>query len=264
MNVRLINSARGLAHQRNVGLSHANGEIVCFLDDDVTIEPSFLERVAALLKRADMQEVGGVTGYDVLGYPQSPNLRWKLRRLLRIVPALVPGNIDRFARSIPISFSPAFHGCKDVGYFYGFCMIFRTAAIRGLRFDEELPTYGGEDRDFSRRAGRRTRLVMCGDLELKHHCSPVARDSAVARTYQAGFGIGRGFGKTAPGWREYVIFAHCLAGEVIVDSLSWLQRPSRAGFQMVRLRAKGFLDGIRSCRPTVLAGGGLLDRKELP
>jgi len=40
-----------------------------------------------------MQEVGGLSAYDVLHYPQSINLRWRMRRLLGIVPKLEGGTV---------------------------------------------------------------------------------------------------------------------------------------------------------------------------
>src|SRR4029077_15611894 len=64
INVCLIQSSKGLTHQRNVGLRYAQGELICFLDDDVTFERDFLADVLALFDRSDFGDVGGLTAYD--------------------------------------------------------------------------------------------------------------------------------------------------------------------------------------------------------
>jgi glycosyltransferase involved in cell wall biosynthesis len=53
INVSLIQSSKGLTHQRNVGLRYAQGELVCFLDDDVTFERDFLADVLASFDRSE-------------------------------------------------------------------------------------------------------------------------------------------------------------------------------------------------------------------
>src|SRR6202035_5845413 len=66
--VDLVASGTGLTRQRNVGLDHAKGELICFLDDDVTLPEDFLVRVANIFERPEMQDVGGITGYDEKNY----------------------------------------------------------------------------------------------------------------------------------------------------------------------------------------------------
>src|SRR5579883_2173366 len=70
MDVRLIESAKGLTVQRNVGIDLAAGEIVAFFDDDVTIHSGFLAQTAELFEQPDMNDVGGIAGYDTRNYGQ--------------------------------------------------------------------------------------------------------------------------------------------------------------------------------------------------
>src|ERR1700737_3188648 len=79
LQVDLIASKKGLARQRNVGLDRSKGELICFLDDDVTLPGDFLFRVANIFDRPEMQDVGGITGYDEQNYPAPITLRWRLR-----------------------------------------------------------------------------------------------------------------------------------------------------------------------------------------
>jgi glycosyltransferase involved in cell wall biosynthesis len=244
--VRLIARPKGLTRQRNEGLRQARGSILCFLDDDVTVNPHFLSTVAAIFARTGNERVGGLSAYDVLHYPQRVNLRWRVRRLLRVVPRLEGGTVDRFGRSVPVSFLRPFTGLRPVGFFHGCCMIYRRAAIDGLWFDEGLPTYGGEDRDYSFRVGQRWQLMLSGDLTMEHHSAPEARDSAVHRTWQAAFGTGRTFAKTFKHWWHYAVAAHVLAADFSIDCLTCLLRPSRAALLTPFARSAGLLAGLRS------------------
>lgn len=246
LDVRLIASAKGLTRQRNRGLEESRGDLIVFLDDDVTFGADFLSRSSRLMEQPEMRDAGGLSGYDPLHYGQGPTLRWRLRSWLKIVPELRPGSMDRLGRSIPVSLMPPFHGCKTVDYLYGFCMIYRREAIGGLRFDEELPTYAGEDRDFSSRLARAWRLVLCGDLVIEHHCAPESRDNNVQRTYQAGFGTGRSLRRNALLPADFLELARVLIGEFFVDTLAVLRSPSRESARAAFARAGGLLAGWRS------------------
>ncbi len=246
MDVRLIESAKGLTVQRNVGIDLAAGEIVAFFDDDVTIHSGFLAQTAELFEQPDMNDVGGIAGYDTRNYGQPVNLRWRIRAALGVVPPLDPGRIDRLGRSVPVSFARPFRGCRPVGYLYGFCMLYRRSAIGDLRFDETLPTYGGEDRDFSSRVGHNWKLILCGDLKLEHHCSPQSRDTVVQRTYQAGFGTGRSLGKNVSTFADYLEVARVLICEFFVDAAVCLRSPSRERMLTPFARAAGLVSGWRS------------------
>jgi len=247
MDLRIIQSRPGLTAQRNLGLNQFRGDLICFFDDDVTIKPDFLEKAAALFERSDMQNVGGITGYDTLNYPMPVSLRWRLRWLFGAIPSLVPGDIDHLGRAVPVSFLKPFSGFKEVGWLSGFCMIYRRAAVSNVRFDELLPTYGGEDRDFSIQVGKSWRLRMCGDLWIEHHYAPQGRVAAAQRMFQTGFGVGRRFAKQARNFFDYCVMARSLVVDFFVDVLAFLHRPSRDNFQVTVARMSGFVAGVRSC-----------------
>jgi GT2 family glycosyltransferase len=243
--MRLIGSAKGLTRQRNIGIDLARGDLLCFLDDDVTMEPGFLRQLAELFARPDFAGVGGMTAYDLQNYPTPLTLKWRLRRLFRIVPALVPGAIDRLGRGIPVSFLKPFSGVREIGYLPGFCMIYRRPAIGTLRFDEQLPTYGGEDRDFSFRAGQSARLLICGDLRVKHHYAQQSRDSDVQRIYQDGFGSGRMFAKHARR-SDRIQLIHFLLFDALVNLVGVVREPSFARLRSAVARTRGIAAGFRS------------------
>lgn len=246
LDVRHIPAPKGLTRQRNVGIEWSRGEVLCFLDDDVTMEPDFLGRVKAMLENPSMQDVGGLTGYDVLNYPSPVTLRWKLRWLLGAIPSLEPGDADHLGRAVPVSFMAPYSGCRSVRWLSGFCMIYRRTAIGVSRFDEKLPTYGGEDRDFSSLIGTQWRLLLCGDLHLRHHCTREGRDSEVGRVFETGFGTGRRFAKYAQTPWDYVIVARSFLGDMVVDILAFLAHPSRYSFLTTFARISGFFHGLTS------------------
>lgn len=247
MDLRIIESRPGLTGQRNLGLEQSRGDLICFFDDDVTIQPDFLEKAAALFERSELQDVGGITGYDTLNYPMPVSLRWRLRWLFGAIPSLVPGDIDHLGRAVPVSFLKPYSGFREVGWLSGFCMIYRRAAVSNLRFDELLPTYGGEDRDFSIQVARSWRLLLYGDLWIKHHYAPQGRVAAAQRMFQTGFGVGRRFAKQARNFFDYCVIMWSLVVDFFVDVLAFLHRPNRDNFQVTVARMSGFVAGVRSC-----------------
>jgi len=248
MKLVLIDSERGLTRQRNVGLQAARGDLICFLDDDVTFEKDFLAGVASRFERFDFEDVGGITPYDVLHYPIPITQRWRLRSSLGVMPGLDPGRVDHLGRAVPLSFLKPLSEDKEVGWLPGFCMIYRRTAVAGLRFDELLPTYGGEDRDFSMRVGRNCRLMICGELHVKHNYTTEGRDDGLDRLRQSSFGVGRRFGKYAKGFRDYVTVAQTFLGDLAIDALAFVRQPGRANLSALFVRAQAFCAGLRSGR----------------
>jgi glycosyltransferase involved in cell wall biosynthesis len=244
--VNLIASKKGLTRQRNVGLDTAKGEILCFFDDDVTIPANFLQQVANIFSRPGFEDVGGITGYDVVNYSVPITWRWRLRRAFGVIPDLPPGGIDRLGRGIPLSFLRPFTGYKDVGLLPGFCMIYRRSVIGTLRFDELIPTYAGEDRDFSMQVGWRSRMLICGDLKLSHQATPQGRDSDLDRNYQSAFGMGRRFAKYASGGRDQLRLIFTFLGDSLIDVILLLANPAQMNIRMLVTRVKGFFAGLRS------------------
>lgn len=268
-NVVLIASEKGLTRQRNVGLRAAKGGLICFLDDDVTFGVDFLLNVAKLFEQGEMQDVGGITPYDTLHYPTPITARWRLRALLGVMPGLDPGRVDHLGRAVPLSFLKPWPGKKEIGWLPGFCMIYRQAALDGLRFDELLPTYGGEDRDFSMRVGERHRLLFCGDLHVEHHYTRECRDDSFTRLRESSFGAGRRFAKYSRGVRDYLTVARTLAGDFLVDLVALVRSPGLTSFLTPFVRIEACLAGLRStgaseARPTELAREIPLNQDRIP
>jgi glycosyltransferase involved in cell wall biosynthesis len=242
----VIRSPRGLTRQRNVGLAAAKGDVICFLDDDVTFDSDFLANVAAIFDDPGMHDVGGITAYDPLNYAAAETWRWRLRRAFGVIPDLTPGQVDHLGRAVPLSFLKPSNDYRQIGWLAGFCMIYRTAAIGDLRFDEALGTYGGEDRDFSIRVGMQWKLLVCGHLRVKHHCSAQGRDTDLQRLGQSSFGVGRRFAKYARTYGDYVTIVRTVLGDLVIDAVAFVRKPSRASFLTAFVRLRCFFAGFWS------------------
>jgi hypothetical protein len=125
-------------------------------------------------------------------------------------------------------------------------MLYRREALAGLSFDEGLPTYGGEDRDFSMLVGARSRLVLCADLKLSHHYAPTSRTVGSARVREMVFGMGRSFAKRARGPSDYITVARWFVVETVIGILTWLRHPSRDRAQALAALPTGLVAGLQS------------------
>jgi glycosyltransferase involved in cell wall biosynthesis len=252
--LRFVTAGKGLSKARNAGLDHAKGDLICFFDDDVAIQPDFFQRVIAEFQKPEMTDVGGLTAFDTVNYDGSVTLRWKLRRFLGITPSLEPGYCTELGRSIPFSFLRRFHGVKEVGWLPGFCQIFRRIAIEGLRYDEHERVVHGfrciavEDRDFSMIVARKWRLVVVGDLLMEHRRDDEARPSNLPMTFRATYGLGRCFAIRSRSFRDRVKAVHVVAAEFVIDVLTALAKPSGENRKIPLLRANAFWAGYQSAK----------------
>lgn len=158
----------GASQARNEGMKQATGDIWLFLDDDVLLEPNFIEKL--------MEGYGvGVTGVSgiVTNYSSPPIFR----RLWELTFELGPFHDDRqdVYRKVE-KLRKA--GPARVRQFGAGLMSFRADQIRGLWFDENL--YGAcfaEDIDFCARLPRNSVLVITPQARLVHKRSLEGRNA---------------------------------------------------------------------------------------
>ncbi len=169
----------GTARQRNVGIDLAVGDLVAFVDDDIRLEPDFLHVMAAVFASDQVCRVGGVVGYRTnQHFTPADAPRWQWYRRLRLFRTYEPGRYD-FDTGYPINanLQPPFTGVREVDFMTTSCAVWRREVFdAGLRFDKFFTDYGVlEDAHFALCAGRRWKLLQCGDARCAHNWSPLAR-----------------------------------------------------------------------------------------
>jgi len=163
-------TAPGLPGQRNAGLDAASGDVLLFLDDDVTLQPDYL---AEMLKVFDDGAVGGACGAitnQVLPGRHVRFFQWLFRQV-RYAPRsyLQRSGLPTFL------YRPAKQA--DVGILTGCNMAFRRDSA--ARFDERINYF--DDDDISRVVARRWRLVQTPAARLEHHVAAGARPAPMAK-----------------------------------------------------------------------------------
>ena len=165
----------GLLHSRIEAVGLAQHDWLLFVDDDVEIEPDYLERFCRLAgETADLAGIGGV---DLLTEAApAGRLFWRIAAGFEpLFPGQLsfsgfPAHMDRARRARQPFLSRRLYGCN---------MGFRRNALAGLR---PLPGFEGyslyEDAYLSFEAARHGRLLIDPGLQVRHHHSPSARDSS--------------------------------------------------------------------------------------
>jgi glucosyl-dolichyl phosphate glucuronosyltransferase len=158
----------GVTSARNVAVEQAKGDIVLFLDDDVLLEPNFIEEILA----AYNDNVTGVSGI-ITNYTTPPFRQRIWEKTFQLGPfnderQEIYRHADDYRESAPI----------PVRYFTGALMSFRTSTIRSLRFDTDLKGAAREeDIDFCVRLPGGRSLLIAPKARLIHNRSPRNRDS---------------------------------------------------------------------------------------
>ncbi|MGH9710687.1 MAG: glycosyltransferase family 2 protein [Candidatus Acidiferrales bacterium] len=158
----------GASHARNVAMDVAQGDIVLFLDDDVVMEPHFIEHILAAYDDGVTGVSGIVTNYQK---PPLPRYLWEvvfLRGPFHDDRQPVYWNAARNATSSPIR----------VRQFTGCLISFRKLEVQAHRFDTQLTgACPGEDIDFCLGLPKDSVLLINPRARLVHKRSPEGRDS---------------------------------------------------------------------------------------
>jgi len=161
----------GGAVARNRAMDVAEGEIWLFLDDDVILEPDFLQQLLEVYVRCP--QAVGVSGV-VTNYPLPPlgYRAWSwifARGVFHDDRQPVYWNANRARAGDPVRVTRLGAGL----------MSFRAQAIRRLRFDENLRGVSdGEDVDFCARLGREAVLLITPRARLVHNQSDSGREQS--------------------------------------------------------------------------------------
>ena len=161
-------SITGLAQARNRSMRIADCAIWLFLDDDVCLEPNFIEELLAAYRQ--YPDATGISGI-VTNYNRPP---WASRTWRKAF-VCGPFHDDRQ----PVYWSSSFLNGSEpvpVSRLGGGLMSFRAEKIRGLQFDENLSGVSdGEDVDFCAHLQPHSLMLIVPKARLVHNQSPSGR-----------------------------------------------------------------------------------------
>ena len=160
--VRYLQAQPSLTLQRNIGIDHASGDVVVFLDDDVSIEPDLFARLTEVYR--DPQLVGA-TGRIV--EPGSERRLGPTSAFRRLLPG--GGREGTFTRFGYPRYLRDPTTARDVEFMQGCFMSARREVAARVRFDERLGGYAlAEDEDFSYRLSRLGRIKYAPEIVVRH------------------------------------------------------------------------------------------------
>src|SRR5271169_3027343 len=153
-------NAVGAGAARNLAISQAKGDVLVFLDDDVLLEPDFLEEILSVYQRNP--KIGGVSGV-ITNYSRPPLSQRVMRRIFRVGPfhderQPIYWDADRLRNASPF----------PIRKFTGCVMSVRRSALGRDRFDDLYKGAGSEDVDLTWRLSERWLLVMTPRARLFH------------------------------------------------------------------------------------------------
>jgi glycosyltransferase involved in cell wall biosynthesis len=160
--VRYRNSEPSLTRQRNLGIDDASGDVVVFLDDDVSIQPDLFGLLAEVYRDPD---VVGATGRVI--EPESTRRAGPRSALRRLLPG--GGREGTFTRYGYPRYLRDLDEPRDVEFMQGCFMSARRDAAGQVRFDEHMSGYAlAEDEDFSYRLSRLGRIKYVPEIVVRH------------------------------------------------------------------------------------------------
>ncbi len=180
---------RGLTRQRKFGIAQsAEVDIICFLDDDIVLEPDyFKELVSTYEKKKDALAVGGwikdetdwqkveesyKPGFDeflIDGYVRKLGQRNVLRKRLGLLSDKPPGFMPEFSHGFSTGFLPPSGKIYEVEFFMGGVSSYRKELFNEIGFSSYFEGYGlYEDMDFCLRASRLGKLYVNTAARVLH------------------------------------------------------------------------------------------------
>lgn len=159
----------GAAAARNRALPRARGAIWLFLDDDVCLEPTFLEELLTVYRAHP--GASGVCG--IVSNYAPPRRGYRVFSRLFVHGPFVDDRQPLYWRAEALRMAAP----VPVTRMGGGLMSFRAEAIRGLRFDERYTGAApGEDVAFCMQLPRSSRLLLAPRARLAHFRSPNQRE----------------------------------------------------------------------------------------
>jgi len=161
----------GTTKSRNIGVKNSCGDIVLFLDDDVTLEKGYVESILDHFQNDKSGTIGGVGGVVI---PEK-----KTNFFIRLFLFTFFLDSARQGVVLPSGWGVIVREIKNpinVDWLSGCNMSFRRRVFGKFWFDENFVDNGwGDDRDFSYRVGKTFKLLVTPRAKGVHHQNPLGR-----------------------------------------------------------------------------------------
>ena len=182
---------RGLTKQRNYGIARVQeaSEVVCFLDDDTVLEPTYFEQIIkTYILFPEALGVGGyitnetnwtkttsdyqakVNEFFYDGWKRKDGSRFVWRKKLGLDSNRPPGCLPEFSHGRSIGFLPPSGKIYEVEQLMGGVSSFRKAVFKEFQFSTYFEGYGlYEDADFTLRLSKVGKLYINTNAQLGHY-----------------------------------------------------------------------------------------------
>jgi glycosyltransferase involved in cell wall biosynthesis len=147
---------QGISHARNSGLKEAKGDVIAFIDDDVTVDRKWISNVGKAFREDGISCVGG----KILPVFEKPRPKWLTEDLYKTLALLDYGD-QRFHLTKPIIWGANFAAKASMFHKYG-----KFNLLLG-RTGEKL--YIGEETEFIKRLLENGETVLYAPNIVVHH-----------------------------------------------------------------------------------------------
>jgi len=181
----------GLTRQRNYGVQRVSDamEVICFLDDDVVLEPDYFEKlISTYTTYPEALGVGGLitnetrwewAGEDYQpetsefyydGWKRKDGSRFVLRKKMGLDSDCPPGYSSSFSHGRSVGFLPHSGKVYEVELLMGGVASYRKEVFEQPKFSTYFEGYGlYEDADFSLRVSKTGKLYINTAAQLSHY-----------------------------------------------------------------------------------------------
>jgi glycosyltransferase involved in cell wall biosynthesis len=159
----------GLVDAKRVGVNHASTDIVCFLEDDISLEADYIRQIElGFIKQANMIGCCGV-----ITNPPKVNFLYKFLFVMFHRGIFKDNRIDVFG-----NYSGDGNPLIESDMLSGGTSAWRREVFDKVEFDVANGFHMFEDIDFSTRVAQHygKRLFINPNARLAHYCSPTNRD----------------------------------------------------------------------------------------
>jgi GT2 family glycosyltransferase len=257
---RYIRRDGGTAVQRNAGIDRATGAFIAFVDDDIRLEPAFLETMIAAFDADTDRRIGGLAGYITNQYfDMNASPRWRWYRRLRLFTTYEPGRYD-FGSGYPINRygAPPHESMRPLDFMGAGCAVWRRQVFdAGLRFSEFFRDYGMlEDAHLALRARQRWQLFECGAARCVHLRATAGRPDPRSTARKTAVNYRFVFVDIVSDrtWTQEFRFWRMQLFELARFTVSALRHPGRSAWAQVLGKAEGIVAATRVRPARVLEG----------